>query len=595
MSQIDQAFIKAYHQLAGQPATYSRHDAYAVQPPPQQQQQTAAPAPNTGRVLRFDAGRSSAGAPAAARVPTPHLQVALNGAAWMSSATAANGAAASAGEAHIASERVSVVQDRVGTDQREDAVARVVQDDSRRMNRSPLAAASPWSPSARLGQRKSSASAAMSSAVPSTPASAPKSHALRLRALPEPPAPRTASAETAPSELPTSQFASIEQTLQRLEGIGAGHRDASASDLQVKGEHVSCIVQSPDAPETTQTPEIPDAQEDDATAEPEQTPAADAATVESPTAGSSVAGDATTMQINTVQADSNQQVESGSRSSDSSGADENPATPANPPASAHAIAAHETAAHETAASADSVTTVRKENLPTNDEEVVVESTQQPFQAVWEVDAFQWPEIVDRLHEECGEAIAAAARTIAGRVSSGRRILAVTGADDQAGATTLAFSLARGLVQENLQVALVDADFDHPVLAERLGVRVQDGWEATLAGKLPLEETCITSVRDGITLVPLAGKSSVSSTSASMNAAGQLRRMAEVFDVVLVDAGSGSENVAAIATASDEVLDVEVLLAVDQRTVDRDQANDLVGHLQQCTAGEVELAQTFMAV
>jgi hypothetical protein len=66
-------------------------------------------------------------------------------------------------------------------------------------------------------------------------------------------------------------------------------------------------------------------------------------------------------------------------------------------------------------------------------------------------------------------------------------------------------------------------------------------------------------------------------------------------MVIIDAGSGSENVAAVATSSDEVLDVAVLLAVDERKRHPEQASEIIGHLKQCAINNIQIAQTFFAV
>lgn len=217
-----------------------------------------------------------------------------------------------------------------------------------------------------------------------------------------------------------------------------------------------------------------------------------------------------------------------------------------------------------------------------------------LQPQWEVDAFQWPALVDQLGDQAHEAIVVACEALAAAAADGMNVLAVTGVDEDCGATTLALTLARHLAAGGLRVALVDADFDTPVLAERLGIRATEGWEATLEGRQPADEVCIASVDDNIVLVPLVAGDGVSSTMASMNAATQIEKLSRAFDLVLIDAGSGSENVAAVATSSDETLDVAVLLAVDERHADRDAAKEVIARLRLAGLRHVHLAETFVS-
>lgn len=216
----------------------------------------------------------------------------------------------------------------------------------------------------------------------------------------------------------------------------------------------------------------------------------------------------------------------------------------------------------------------------------------PFQPQWEVDQFKWPEVVGRLMEAAPGEIQAACQAVQQLAAGGQNVVAVSGIEDTSGATTLLLALAQQLAKGGLKVAMIDADFDAPVLAQRVGMRVQDGWEATLEGRLPLDEVAVASLADGVTLVPLASAQGISSTKASMNAAGHLQQMRQHYDVVLVDAGCGSENVAAVATTSDEVLDVSVLLAVDQRRQEVP-TGEVVARLRHSGITSIQLGHTFV--
>ena len=253
---------------------------------------------------------------------------------------------------------------------------------------------------------------------------------------------------------------------------------------------------------------------------------------------------------------------------------------------------------------ESVVQVEKEatsttvGAPPAEQDVAEETTEQAtahsFQPAWEVDNFQWPEVVTRLETDPIAGVSTASAALAGTIGVSNKMLAVAGVDEKVGTTTLSLLLARGLAKQGLSVALVDADFEHPSLAESLGVRIQDGWEAAIDGRLPLEEVCVASVSDGVTLVPLVQDTKISATSASLAAAELLKQLCSEFDFVLIDAGSGSESVAAMATGSDEVLDVSVLLAVDERSNTEALTQEIIARLKQFSINSIQLAQTFVA-
>lgn len=218
-----------------------------------------------------------------------------------------------------------------------------------------------------------------------------------------------------------------------------------------------------------------------------------------------------------------------------------------------------------------------------------------FQPQWEVDQFQWPDVLDRLRDRAGDAIIAACDSIQSSCDAGQKVLAITGVEEAMGSTTLLLALGRELGKCGMKVAIVDADFDRPTLAERTGLRIQHGWEATLTGSLPLEEVTVASLQDNVSLVPLVARQGVSSTMASLHAAKHLRRLRDHFDVVLIDAGVGSENVAALVTATaDDALDIAVVLTVDERRSELAATSEVVSRLRHCGINSIQLGETFVS-
>jgi len=162
----------------------------------------------------------------------------------------------------------------------------------------------------------------------------------------------------------------------------------------------------------------------------------------------------------------------------------------------------------------------------------------PFRPQWEVDRFDWPSVADRLENGDRERFAGACESLKESARRGNRVVALIGCTVGAGCTTLSQCLARRLAEDGLAVALVDADFQNPQLAEQLAVSVETGWEETLTGKAAVEEVAVKSLEDRLTLLPLTnGGAAAGDASWSEHAAAALKRLSSRHDLVLLDVGT----------------------------------------------------------
>lgn len=158
-----------------------------------------------------------------------------------------------------------------------------------------------------------------------------------------------------------------------------------------------------------------------------------------------------------------------------------------------------------------------------------------LRAAFEVEHFEWPEICGRLYAAAGREMSRFCETLTGQMRRGRRMLAVTGCRRGDGRTTVAMCLAKLLGEQGVRVALVDADFRHPQLAERLGVVPSAGWDDVLTSDLALTEAMIESTGDHLTLMPLRAPIFDSSKTLENPMLGvPLRALREAFDLVLLD-------------------------------------------------------------
>jgi Mrp family chromosome partitioning ATPase len=158
-----------------------------------------------------------------------------------------------------------------------------------------------------------------------------------------------------------------------------------------------------------------------------------------------------------------------------------------------------------------------------------------FRPMLQVDDFSWPAGCARLARGAESQLNGLVELVASGVTLGRHVVGVAGANRGDGCTTLVLCIARRLAGRGLKVAMVDADFEHPRLARRLGLSPETGWDATAARSGALADVSIESIRDAIALVPLCDSLDVR-RAAAINPTPAMAVLRKHYDVVLVDLG-----------------------------------------------------------
>jgi Mrp family chromosome partitioning ATPase len=166
-----------------------------------------------------------------------------------------------------------------------------------------------------------------------------------------------------------------------------------------------------------------------------------------------------------------------------------------------------------------------------------------FRPMLEVDRVEWPAVVGRIDSGPDSPLEPLAEALIQGAVRGVKVVAVTACHRGDGCTTVVLASAHRLAGEGLRVAVVDADFDHPRLAKRLGLSPQVGWEDALNGRVPLAEVAIESLDDRLVLLP-ACEPTANGEQASgepWDPAALVDMVSQSCDLVLLDLGRFSKR------------------------------------------------------
>ncbi len=197
----------------------------------------------------------------------------------------------------------------------------------------------------------------------------------------------------------------------------------------------------------------------------------------------------------------------------------------------------------------------------------------PFQAVWEVDAFDLPAPVTELFLS-GAVAADLSRRMSGAVEQGLRTVLFSSTGAQEGRTTAAIGIAIAVAAAGYRVALIDGNAAQPTLVDDLRLDLEYGWVDALRGGLPVEEIAVHSLRDGVTLIPLMPPNG--DTAATANEIETLVNSVKGrFDFIAVDGPAG----AAAVVGGSHVFDT-ALIVRDLRATTAEETNALSCQLRQ---------------
>ncbi len=160
-----------------------------------------------------------------------------------------------------------------------------------------------------------------------------------------------------------------------------------------------------------------------------------------------------------------------------------------------------------------------------------------IQAAWEVDAFEWPEVTDRLLSEEARGFETLLRALQLQRTSPARVVLVTGTRPEEGRSTLSICLARKAAASHLRTLLVDGDIIGGSLDQAAGLEFDLGWQRGEADE-SVDECLVRSLASNLYLMPMGSAAAEQfRTSDKYDRLWDvLRRAAPGFDTIIVDAG-----------------------------------------------------------
>jgi Mrp family chromosome partitioning ATPase len=225
--------------------------------------------------------------------------------------------------------------------------------------------------------------------------------------------------------------------------------------------------------------------------------------------------------------------------------------------------------------------------PASDAAAVILPLGEAFRPAFQVEQFAWSAGATRLSRAAGIQLDRLADGLAAGLSDGRRVAALAGCRRGEGCTTLLLCAARRLAERGMRLIMVDADFDSPALARRLGLLPETGWEDVLAGHLPVGEAVIESHGDGLAVLPLRGP--LAADARTLPTGQTFATLRRHYDLVLVDLGQLDAVAQTIARQGVEA----VALVRNVHLTPPEEAATMGSHLAAAGIWEAGVAENFV--
>lgn len=157
-----------------------------------------------------------------------------------------------------------------------------------------------------------------------------------------------------------------------------------------------------------------------------------------------------------------------------------------------------------------------------------------LQPAWQVEQFPWPAACDAIARGIAQPLDGLCAELGRYSRLGQKVVCISGCHAGEGRTSLLLLLAKRLAATGLRIAMVDGHFAAPAVASQLGLAPTAGWPELLQQNLPLEESLLESLEDGIALLPLEEPLDYQQVARNPRVWAVVRQLRAAYDLVLID-------------------------------------------------------------
>ncbi len=216
-----------------------------------------------------------------------------------------------------------------------------------------------------------------------------------------------------------------------------------------------------------------------------------------------------------------------------------------------------------------------------------------FNPIWEVDQLQWPEVCAKLMDARMDSLEHVTKHLSEACQEGLQVLAVTSPEGGEGRTTVACCLAMLAGNRGLKVAIVDGDIENPTLSLQTNLEVENDWQGAIINQLPLEEVCVHSIDDQITLVPLLGPLDQNELpNSDQRIADMLIELTESFDLVILDIGHMNSPNGLMSTLAEQGIINAAIAVVDNRNPSPQRVETCIRRIRQAGISSIGIVENF---
>jgi Mrp family chromosome partitioning ATPase len=205
------------------------------------------------------------------------------------------------------------------------------------------------------------------------------------------------------------------------------------------------------------------------------------------------------------------------------------------------------------------------------------------------DQVAWPAACLRMLSESGGELDRLAEALRAAERTGKKTIGIGASRRGEGATAVLLAAGRRLAERGLRIALVDADWLNPQLHQRLGLRIEAGWEVALAGEAALADVLAATLAPTVALLPLCKAGAVLPDQCAETIHEHLRDLRLNYDLVLVNLGPLADEGSLGGLAGG--LDAAVLVQ-DERAPGDNRLQQATGQLAAIRAAALGVVRNF---